>query len=311
MDEFIENPCNMLSYLNGKELSLVDVFEGVGKVAAKIMSEDELHDVECRAMPGCGSCQGLYTANTMACMTEAMGMSLSGSAAVPAVDARKLELARETGEQILKLVKKDIKPRDIVTANSLKNAIRVDMALGGSTNTVLHLTALATEAGIPLTLETFNTISDKTPHICDMQPAGPYSMLAFYRAGGIPAILKRIKKNATVDELIGAGKRVKESDILLDGAIRDRVNDDGSETLTFNTVLKDNDTQRMQKTENVVIVMSNVSGYYLSETVTGRFYDSNNGYLNMTTSQPMLYKPADPNCWGQGPSIFALRDLTA
>lgn len=196
-------------YLDGKELSLVDVFEGVGRVAGKAMSEEELHDIECHAMPGCGSCQGLYTANTMACMTEAMGMSLSGSAAVPAVDARKLELARETGEQILKLVKKDIKPRDIVTASSLKNAIRVDMALGGSTNTVLHLMALATEADISLTLDTFNTISDAIPHICHMQPAGPYSMLALYRAGGVSAILNRLKSSLSDCKTVSL-KRIRE-----------------------------------------------------------------------------------------------------
>ncbi|MCX6683127.1 MAG: dihydroxy-acid dehydratase [Methanoregula sp.] len=185
----------MLSgYQDGKDLSLIDIFEGVGKVAAGAMSEPELCELECCAMPGCGSCQGLYTANTMACMTEAMGMSLSGCAAIPAVDAAKLRIARETGEAIIPMVKKQVTPRDIITKKSLRNAIRVDMALGGSTNTVLHLMAIATEAEVPLSLEDFNTLADAVPHICHMQPSGPHSMQTLYRAGGIPAVLKRLEK---------------------------------------------------------------------------------------------------------------------
>jgi dihydroxy-acid dehydratase len=185
----------MLSgYQDGKELSLIDVFEGVGKVAAGTMTEDALCELECAAMPGCGSCQGLYTANTMACMTEAMGMSLAGCAAIPAVDAAKLRIARESGEAVLRLVKKNIKPCDIITKKSLRNAICVDMALGGSTNTVLHLMAIATEAGISLTLEDFNALAEKVPHICHMQPSGPHSMQTLYRAGGIPAVFRQIEK---------------------------------------------------------------------------------------------------------------------
>jgi dihydroxy-acid dehydratase len=126
-------------------------------------------------------------------MTEAMGMSLPGCAATPAVDAGKLRLARETGEAILPLVKKGIRPRDIITAKSLRNAIRVDMALGGSTNTVLHLMAIATEAEVPLSLEDFNRLAESVPHICHMQPSGPHSMQTLHRAGGIPAVLKRLE----------------------------------------------------------------------------------------------------------------------
>jgi len=184
----------MLSgYQDGKDLSLIDIFEGVGKVAAGSMSEDALCELECSAMPGCGSCQGLYTANTMACMTEAMGMSLPGCAATPAVDAGKLRLARESGEAIIPLVKKQLKPRDIITKKSLRNAIRVDMALGGSTNTVLHLMAIATEAEVPLSLDDFNTLAEEIPHICYMQPSGPHSMQTLHRAGGIPAVFKRLE----------------------------------------------------------------------------------------------------------------------
>jgi dihydroxy-acid dehydratase len=185
----------MLSgFQDGNDLSLIDVFEGVGKVAAGTMSEASLCELERCAMPGCGSCQGLYTANTMACMTEAMGMSLPGCAAIPAVDAGKLRIARETGEAILPLVHKGIKPRDIITKMSLRNAIRVDMALGGSTNTVLHLMAIATEAEVPLTLEDFNQMADSIPHICHMQPSGPHSMQTLHRSGGIPAVIKRLER---------------------------------------------------------------------------------------------------------------------
>lgn len=179
-------------YQDGKDLSLIDIFEGVGKVAAGSMTEDDLGDLECCAMPGCGSCQGLYTANTMACMTEAIGMSLPHCAATPAVDAGKLRIARESGEAIVPLVKKQVRPKDIITKKSLRNAICVDMALGGSTNTVLHLMAIATEAGIPLSLDDFTELAEEIPHICHMQPSGPHSMQTLHRAGGIPAVLQRL-----------------------------------------------------------------------------------------------------------------------
>ena len=181
-------------YQEGRELSLIDVFEGVGKVAAGALDEQSLARLERCAMPGCGSCQGLYTANTMACMTEAMGMSLPGCAASPAVDADKLRIARSSGERILSLVRENICPRDIITRESLENAIRVDMALGGSTNTVLHLMAIADEAGVPLDLETFNRIGSRIPHLCHMQPAGPHSMAALHHSGGIPAVLRTLER---------------------------------------------------------------------------------------------------------------------
>jgi dihydroxy-acid dehydratase len=198
----------MLSgYQEGKDLSLIDIFEGVGKVAAGTMDETTLCELERCAMPGCGSCQGLYTANTMACMTEAMGMSLPGCAAIPAVDAGKLRIARETGEAIIPLIEQQIKPRNVITKNSLRNAIRVDMALGGSTNTVLHLMAVAVEADVPLSLEDFNTLADSVPHICNMQPSGPHSMQTLYRAGGIPAVLKRLE-GYLEDNLTVSGKNI-------------------------------------------------------------------------------------------------------
>jgi dihydroxy-acid dehydratase len=210
----------MLSgYQDGKDLSLIEVFEGVGRVAAGVMSEIALRELECCAMPGCGSCQGLYTANTMACMTEAMGMSLSGCAAIPAVDAAKLRIARETGEAIIPLVKKQVRPRDIITKKSLRNAIRVDMALGGSTNTVLHLMAIASEADVPISLEDFNALADVIPHISHMQPSGPHSMQTLYRAGGIPAVLKSLEQYLDDCPTV-SGKKILE--IAKDALVRNK-----------------------------------------------------------------------------------------
>ncbi len=201
---------NMLpGHYKGCELSLTYIFEGVGKVAAHKMSEEELHELEAAAMPGCGSCQGLYTANTMACMTEAMGMSLPGCAAIPAVDAAKLRIAYESGVRIMEMIKEDIKPRDIITKNSLKNAIAVDMALGGSTNTVLHLMAIAQEADVPLSLDDFTQMGVIVPHICSMQPGGPHSMQTLYHAGGIPAVFKQIRSHLD-DCMTVSGKTVFE-----------------------------------------------------------------------------------------------------
>ncbi|MDO9523153.1 MAG: dihydroxy-acid dehydratase [Methanocorpusculum sp.] len=199
---------NMLpGHHKGCELSLTDIFEGVGKVAAHKMTEEELHELEAAAMPGCGSCQGLYTANTMACMTEAMGMSLPGCAAIPAVDSAKLRLAYESGVRVVEMIREDIKPCDIITKNSLKNAIAVDMALGGSTNTVLHLMAIAQEAGVPLTLDDFTQMGEIVPHICSMQPGGPHSMQTLYHSGGIPAVFKQIRSHLD-DCMTVSGKSV-------------------------------------------------------------------------------------------------------
>ncbi|MDD1717572.1 MAG: dihydroxy-acid dehydratase [Methanoregulaceae archaeon] len=195
-------------FSEGKERSLIDVFEAVGKVAAGKMSEEELHGLECCAMPGCGSCQGLYTANTMACVTEAMGMSLPGCAATPAVDAGKLKIARTSGERAVALVREGTAPRKIVNKNSIMNGIRVDMALGGSSNTVLHLLAIAEEAKVPLAIGTFNEVGEEIPHICDMQPAGPHSMLELHRAGGIPAVMNRIETHLD-DNLTVSGETIR------------------------------------------------------------------------------------------------------
>ncbi|MCM8791712.1 MAG: dihydroxy-acid dehydratase [Candidatus Omnitrophica bacterium] len=170
-----------------------DTFEALAKAKEGEISSQELSSLEQEACPGQGSCQGLYTANTMACLTEAMGMSLVGCATSLAVSAKKRRIAQASGERIVELVKKKIRPRDIITKESIENAITIDMALGGSTNTVLHLMALAHEAGLDLDLKTFDRISRNTPHITNLEPAGPYFMEDLEYAGGIPAIMKRLK----------------------------------------------------------------------------------------------------------------------
>jgi dihydroxy-acid dehydratase len=179
---------------NKRKLAFVhDTFEAVGLAKRRAITQKELTCLEMEACPGAGSCQGLYTANTMACLTETMGMSLPGCGTALAVSAKKRRIAQASGERIVELVKKNIKPRDIITRKSLENAIVVDMALGGSSNTVLHLMAIAHEAGINLDLKLFDKISKNTPHIASIEPAGEHFMEDVEYAGGIPAVLKRLK----------------------------------------------------------------------------------------------------------------------
>ncbi len=178
----------------GKRLSLVgDTFEMVGKFKRGEISQAELACFETEACPGAGACQGLYTANTMACITEAMGMSLPGCATALAVSAKKRRIAEESGERIVELVKKNVTSLDIINRKSFENGIRADMALGGSTNTVLHLLAIAREANVPLSLKDFDKISKDTPHITNLLPGGEHFMEDLDYAGGIPAVLKSIR----------------------------------------------------------------------------------------------------------------------
>jgi len=186
-----------------KRLALVrDAFEAVGRAKTGTISKEELRAIECEACPCCGSCQGMYTANTMACLTESMGLSLPYCGTTPAVLSRKLRIAYESGQRIVELINSSVKPKDILNKTAFENAIIVDMALGGSTNTVLHLMAIAHEAGVKLDLKDFDRISRKTPNIAKLEPAGEYYMEDLDNAGGIPAVLKRfatvIKNNPTV-----------------------------------------------------------------------------------------------------------------
>lgn len=182
--------------LRGRRLSLVnDTFEAVGKYKKGLIKKDELEALEMCACPGAGSCQGMYTANTMACVTEALGMSLPRCATALAVSADKRRIAFESGERIVELIKKNITSRKILTKTAFENAIMADLALGGSTNTVLHIPAIAHDAGVELPLETFDILSKKTPHLADMLPGGRHYLEDLDWAGGIPALMKRLRKN--------------------------------------------------------------------------------------------------------------------
>ena len=187
----------MLSgHLRGRRLSLVnDTFEAIGKYKKGLLKKDELEALEMCACPGAGSCQGMYTANTMACVTEALGMSLPRCATALAVSADKRRIAFESGKRIVELIEKNITSRKIMTRKAFENAIMVDLALGGSTNTVLHIPAIAHDAGVELPLETFDILSKKTPHLANMLPGGQHYLEDLDWAGGIPALLKRLRKN--------------------------------------------------------------------------------------------------------------------
>jgi len=199
----------MLSgHLKGRRLSLVnDTFEAIGKYKKGLITDEELEALEECACPGAGSCQGMYTANTMACVTEALGMSLEGCATALAVSSKKKRIAFASGMRIVDLVRKNITPRKIMTRKAFENAIMVDLALGGSTNTVLHIPAMAHDAGIELPLELFDELSKKVPHICDMLPAGRHYLEDLDYAGGIPAVLKRLRDRIH-DNITVSGKGI-------------------------------------------------------------------------------------------------------
>jgi dihydroxy-acid dehydratase len=199
--------------VNGKTevIDLNTVFEGVGQVAAGRMKPEELAELEALACPGCGSCSGMFTANTMNCLTEALGMGLAGNGTIPAVDARRLELAKKAGEQVMSLLADNTCPRDIITKEAVHNAFAVDMALGGSTNSVLHLMAIAHEAGVDFPLAMVNEISRRTPHLAKMRPAGDHHLEDLDRAGGIPAVMNELKTLLNLKVKTVSGKTLGEA----------------------------------------------------------------------------------------------------
>jgi len=195
----------------GKKVSFDAISEAVGEFAAGKVTKEELKELEDAVCPGCGSCSGMFTANTMACATEAMGMSLPSCATALAVSALKQRIAQESGERIVELIREDLKPLDIMTPKAFENAIMVDMALGGSTNTILHLSAIANEAGVPLPLSLFDDLSRRVPHLCSMIPGGPYAMEDLDAAGGIPALMKELSPFLHLDAVTVTGKTIKEN----------------------------------------------------------------------------------------------------
>ncbi|MCJ7769631.1 MAG: dihydroxy-acid dehydratase [Dehalococcoidales bacterium] len=193
-----------------RKVDLNSVFEAVGKVLKGKMNEAELEKLVGVACPGCGSCAGMFTANTMNCLTEALGLALPGNGTIPAVDDRRYRLAEQAGRQVIQLLADNIKPKDIVNRKSMQNAFAVDMALGGSTNSVLHLMAIAHEAGIDFPLAMINDISEKTPCLCKLRPAGEYHIEDLDRAGGIAAVMKELKEQLNTGERTVSGKTVAE-----------------------------------------------------------------------------------------------------
>jgi dihydroxy-acid dehydratase len=197
----------------GKDVNIQDVFEAVGAYANGDITRDQLHDLECVACPGEGSCAGLFTANTMSTAIEVMGMSLPGDASIPAIDPRKEEETRLAGRTLIRLLEEDLRPRDILTRQAFENAITVVVAMGGSTNAVLHLIAIAKEAQVELTLQDFDRISRSTPYIADMRPAGQFVMADLDRVGGVPLVVKRLLQAGLLhgDAMTITGKTLRQN----------------------------------------------------------------------------------------------------
>ena len=197
----------------GRDVTIQDVYEGVGMHAQGKMTEEALEALERRACPGAGSCGGLYTANTMASAIEAIGLSLPGVASIPATDARRPEACRRTGEAVIRLLRDGVRPRDILTPAAFENAIRVVVAMGGSTNSVLHLLAFAHEAGVPLSLDDFDRLSRQTPHIASLRPGGQYVMTDLDRVGGVPVVMKALLDAGLLhgDAFTVSGRTVREN----------------------------------------------------------------------------------------------------
>ncbi|MGB9701060.1 MAG: dihydroxy-acid dehydratase [Thermodesulfobacteriota bacterium] len=198
---------------SGRAVDLISVFEGVGRVARGEWTEKQLKELENCACPGCGSCAGMFTANSMNCLAEALGLALPGNGTIPAVSAARIRLAKLAGLKVMELLRKNLRPRTIATLHAFKNAMAVDMALGCSTNTVLHLPAIAHEAGIELNLDLFNTVSDQTPHLCFLSPAGPHHVEDLDAAGGVPAVMSELTKLKLIDTQVitATGQKLAEN----------------------------------------------------------------------------------------------------
>ena len=256
-----------------KKIDLIKVFEFVGSAKVGAMTMDELREAEGCACPGIGSCAGMFTANSMNCLTEALGLGLPGNGTIPAVFAERIRLAKEAGMQVMDLVERGITPSAILTAKAFENALTVDMAFGGSTNTSLHLPAIAREAGVPLTLKTFNAFSDKTPHICSMSPGGPHDLAELHEAGGIQALMGELARGGlihadaltvtgkTVGENL-AGKKVRDSEVIR--PLTNPYHAEGGLAVLFGNLAP----------EGAVVKRSAVDDTMLRHTGPARVYDS-------------------------------------
>ena len=210
---FVSGGPMMAGHVKGEKRSLSRIFEAVGSYAAGTMSEEEVYEFECKTCPTSGSCSGMYTANSMNCLTEALGMGLPGNGTIPAVYSERIKLAKKAGMKIMELLEKNIRPRDIMTEKAFHNALTVDMALGCSTNSMLHLPAIAHEAGVELNVDIANEISSRTPNLCHLAPAGPTYMEDLNEAGGVYAVMNELDKKGLLytDLITATGKTVKEN----------------------------------------------------------------------------------------------------
>lgn len=210
---FVSGGPMLAGHVKGQKTSLSSMFEAVGAHAAGKMTEEDVDDYVCNACPTCGSCSGMYTANSMNCLTEAIGMGLQGNGTIPAVYSQRLKLAKHAGMKVMELLEKNIRPRDILTKAAFENALTVDMALGCSTNTMLHLPAIAHEAGVEINLDIANQISEKTPNLCHLAPAGHHYMEELNEAGGIYAVMNELAELGLLhtDLITATGKTVGEN----------------------------------------------------------------------------------------------------
>ncbi len=208
---FVSGGPMLAGNLDGEKIDVNTIFEGVGAVASGRMTAEQLIRLEEAACPGCGSCSGMFTANTMNCLTEVLGMGLPGNGTVPAVDAQRRRLARQAGRQVMRLLKDNIRPRDIVNEDAIFNAFTVDMALGGSSNSVLHLMAIASEAGVDFNLATVNEIGQRTPYLSALRPIGPHHIEVLDRAGGIPAVMGELQGLLKLKSKTVTGKTLGEN----------------------------------------------------------------------------------------------------
>ena len=210
---FVSGGPMLAGHVGGRKRSLSSIFEAVGEYTAGKITDEQLLEYERKVCPTCGSCSGMYTANSMNCLTEVIGMGLSGNGTIPAVYSDRIRLAKQAGMQVMELLRRNIRPRDIMTKESIMNALTVDMALGCSTNTMLHLPAIAHEAGVEINMEIANEVSERTPNRCHLAPAGPHYMEELNEAGGVYAVMKELtKKNLlNLDCMTCTGKTVGEN----------------------------------------------------------------------------------------------------
>lgn len=257
----------------GKDLDLNSVFEAVGAFKAGSMSEDEVYECENNACPSCGSCSGMFTANSMNCLTEVLGLGLPGNGTIPAIYSERIRLAKMAGMAVMKVLEKDIRPRDIMNEKTFQNALTVDMALGCSTNSMLHLPAIANEAEVELNLDIANEISSKTPNLCKLSPAGPYHIQDLYKAGGVQAVMKELSKKdlLNTDLMTVTGKTVGkniEKAVNRDENVIRPIDDPHSKTGGI-AVLKGNIAP-----DGCVVKKSAVAKQMLQHTGPARVYDS-------------------------------------